>query len=113
MGKLQIPQTFTANLEAGKVGASGGGIWFEAVTATQFFLVPIQGVQLAPGDLSKRDYEACSTETYSTARIALRDLPPGSSVCVKTHDGKFGSIVIDGLSAGAPHVLALNYVVWE
>ena len=47
-GKLQIPQTYAANLEAGTVGAAGG-LWFEAATASQFFLVPQKGAQFAPG----------------------------------------------------------------
>jgi hypothetical protein len=111
-GKLQVPQSYVANLEAGTVGA-GGGLWFEAATASQFFLVPQKGAQFAPGDLSKRDFEACSSETYSTNRISLHDLPPGSFICVKTGSGRIASVRIDGLSPGSTHILALNYVVWE
>jgi hypothetical protein len=112
-GKLEVPQTYMINLEAGTVGTAGGGLWFEEATANQLFLVPQHGAQFAPGDLSKRDFEACSSETYSTNRISLHDLPPGSFICVKTGNGRFASVRIDSLSPGATHVLALNYVVWE
>jgi hypothetical protein len=113
MGKLEVPQTYMIDLDRGTVTIAGADIWFDAVTPSQLFLVPRNGAQMAPGDLSKRDFEACSAETYSTDRISLHHLPPGSFICVKTSGGRIASVKVDILSSGGTSVLALNYVVWE
>jgi hypothetical protein len=113
-GKLQVPQSFIVNLEAGAVTPSGhGGLRFEAAKANDLYLVPMNGAALAPGDLSQRGFGACATETYSTGRLSLRNLPPGSFVCVKTGGGRIGRMRIDAISPSAPRTLALNYVVWQ
>ena len=113
-GKLKVPQSYVFNLEKGEVKPKGhGGLWFEAATANDSYLVPMNGMQLAPGDFSHRSFGACAVETYSTDRLSLRDLPPGSFVCVKTGGGRIGQMRIDAVTPTAPHTLALDYVVWQ
>ena len=112
-GKLQVPQSLVLDLDRGAVVQAAADVWFEALTADQLFLVPQNGAALAPGDLSKRDFKGCTSQTYSANALSLLDLPPGSSVCVKTRGGRIGRLVIDGLSAALPRTLALDYTVWE
>jgi hypothetical protein len=113
-GKLKIPQSYMFNIEKGEVTPKGhGGLWFEASTANDSYLVPMNGAQLAPGDFSHRSFGACAVETYSTDRLSLRNLAPGSFVCVKTGGGRIGQMRIDAVTPTAPHTLALDYVVWQ
>ena len=103
----------SVDFDGGVVTEVGADVWFEAKTATELFLAPRNGAALAAGDLSKRDFEACASETYSTDPISFHSIGIGSFICVKTNDGRIGSFRIDGLSQTSPRTLALNYVVWE
>jgi len=91
---------------------AGADVWFEAKTANDLFLVPRNGAALAAGDLSKRDFEGCASESYSTIRS--RFATSGRRLHLRQdHDGRIGSFRIDGLSPISPRTLALNDVVWE
>jgi hypothetical protein len=43
LSNITVPQTWTLDIDTGNVGASGYDLWWEAVNATTFFLVPANG----------------------------------------------------------------------
>jgi len=112
-GSLEVRPAQMLDVERGAITEGRADVWFEAVGADQLFLVPQNGAQLAPGDRSNRDFGGCTTQAYSSNPVSLRDLPPGSFVCVKTRDARIGELLIDSLSAAEPRALALHYTVWE
>jgi len=44
---ISVPQTWTLDLDTGNVGAAGYDLWWEAQTATIFFLTPANGATLS------------------------------------------------------------------
>jgi hypothetical protein len=44
---INVPQTWTLDVDTGNVGAAGYDLWWEAVTATTFFLVPANGATIS------------------------------------------------------------------
>jgi len=110
---VEVPPTYGVDLDGGTVGQAGADLLFEAITSSELYLTPRNSAQFAPGDFSKRDFAGCASAAYATGKISLRDARPGAYICVKTSDGRVGSVKIETLSPGAVHVLALSYVVWE
>ena len=111
-GPLSVPQTYVFDLDNGAVGASGD-IWFEAVTASQLFLTPRGGAQMAVGDRSNRGRDGCASASYSTTRVALSAVPVGSYVCVRTNEGRISQFRVNAISAGSPKTLTLGYTTWQ
>jgi anthranilate/para-aminobenzoate synthase component I len=58
---LVVPQTFSFDLDAGQVLGSSpdADFWFEAVTATQLFIKPMNGTQIAVGNKQNRGFNGC------------------------------------------------------
>jgi len=113
-GTVAIPQTYMIDLDNGSLTTnSDADLWFQAVTASQFFLKPMNGAQLAVGDGSNRGYDGCSAESFSTAAVPLSSLPPGSYVCAATGDGRVSQFRVVGLSPIVPRKLIVNYVTWQ
>lgn len=111
-GPLSVPQTYLFDLDNGAVGASGD-IWFHAVTATQLYLEPSGGAQMAVGDRSNRGRDGCAAASYSTARAPLSAVPVGSYVCVRTNEGRISQFRVNAISSGSPKTLSLGYTTWQ
>jgi hypothetical protein len=58
---LVVPQTFSFDLDAGQVLGSSpdADFWFEAVTAAQLFIKPMNGAQIAVGNKQNRGFNGC------------------------------------------------------
>ncbi len=111
---LDIPQTWTADLDRGSVGARGeADIWFEAETRDLLYITPRNGAVLGVGDRSNRGYSGCSAARYSSARVSLRDIPVGSYVCVRTNENRFSQFRVNAISAGSPKTLSIGYTTWQ
>jgi hypothetical protein len=108
ISRPEAPETYVFDLDGGTIGGDSTDFWFQA----DLYLAPRGKALLAVGDRSKRDADGCAAADYSAGRFPLAELPPGSFVCVRTGEGYFGSIAIEGLSERSPRKLALNYVVW-
>jgi hypothetical protein len=111
---LQIQQTFSVDLDEGNL--SGGpdvDLWFQAVTASQLFLKPMNGAQLAVGDKSNRGYDGCSAEAFSPNAVPLGAIPVGSYVCVATNQGRVGQFRVQSITGGVPKKLTIQYTTWE
>jgi len=111
-GPLSVPQTYMFDLDAGSVGSSGD-IWFQAVTASQLYLTPRGGAQMAVGDGSNRGRDGCASASFSTGRVALSATPVGTYICVRTNEGRISQFRMNAISAGSPKTLSIGYTTWE
>lgn len=114
-GPLEIPQTYTADLDNGTVGGAGPNydIWFQAVTAAELYLAPANGAALGIGNRSNRGYAGCSTADYTANRVALNQMPVGSYICVRTSQGRVSQFRVNNISGGSPKTLSLGYTTWQ
>jgi len=108
-GPINLPQTFTANLDNGNVGGAGADIWYRAVTGVQKYIKPINGAKLAVGNKSNRGYAGCKTESFSSAQVSIWALPIGSYICAKTSNGKISQFRINGYNGTT---MKLGYTTW-
>jgi len=110
---VAIPQSYTIDLDTGQLSTTNNAdLWFQSITATQLYLKPINGAQLAVGDKSNRGYDGCSAESYSTTAVSLLALPPGSYVCAATGDGRVSQFRVVSVT-GFPKTLTIAFVTWE
>ena len=107
---LEIPGTWTANLDNGTVGGGGGDIWYRVDTPTVRFIEPTNGARLALGNGSNRGYEGCSVAAFSTAAIPRTSLPVGTYVCARTNVGRISQFRVNGT---AGDILRLGYTTWN
>lgn len=112
-GEINIPQTYLADLDRGRVGSAGADIWFQAETRDLLYLAPRNGSAIAVGDRSNRGYRGCSGARYTTARVSLRDIPVGSYVCVKTDRGRISQFRVNRISGGSPKSVTIGYTTFE
>lgn len=113
-GPLEIPQTWTADLDEGVVGAgSDADIWFEAVTATERYVTPQNGASVAVVGISSVGRDGCAAAPLSTARIDIDDLPVGTYVCVQTNLGRYSQFRVNAPMGPSPGTLVLGYTTWE
>jgi len=113
-GQLDIPQTYTFDLDRGRVGdRDNSDIWFQAETRDLLYLVPRNGARISVGDRSNRGYTGCSTARYSNDRVPLRDIPVGSYVCVRTNEGRVSQFRLNEVSRGTPKTLSIGYTTWR
>lgn len=110
---LEVPQTYTFDLDAGTVGAAGADLWFRAETATALFIEPRSGAQIAVGDRSNRGRDGCASAAYSTDRVPLNQIPVGSYVCVRTNEGRISQFRMNAISATSPRTLTIGYTTWR
>ncbi len=112
-GPIELRQTYTADLDTGRVGGNGADIWFQAETANLLYITPRNGAQISVGNRSNRGYAGCAAARYTNARASLRDMPPGSYICVKTNQGRISQFRVNAISSGSPKVLSLGYTTWR
>jgi hypothetical protein len=108
-GPIDLQQTFTANLDNGNVGGGGTDIWYQAVTAVQKYITPQNGAAIAVGDGSNRGYAGCFEESFSSDRVPLADIPPGTYVCAKTNQGRISQFRVNGFVGTT---MKLGYTTW-
>ena len=78
-GPINLQQTYLADLDNGSVVNDGSSdIWYEAETATEKYITPRNGAMIALGDGSNRGFDGCSDGSFSTDRVSLDDIPPGT-----------------------------------
>lgn len=108
-GPIDLPQTWSANLDNGAVGGAGTDIWYEAVTNVEKYLTPKGSARLALGDGTNRGYAGCASEDFSADRVPLGDMPPGTYVCAKTDQGRISQFRVNGF---AGTTMKLGYTTW-
>jgi hypothetical protein len=113
-GDLDIPQTWTADLDEGVVGGlTGADIWFEAVTATERYVTPRNGAKIAIAGTTQAGRDGCAAASLSTSKININDLPAGTYVCVLTSQGRYSQFLITAPVGPSPGTLSIVYTTWE
>ncbi len=112
-GRFNIRQTFLADLDAGVEGSNGADFWFEAVTATERFLVPRNGSKLVRMGNRTLSYGDCLRANFGTARIPLQTLPAGTTLCARTNEGRISAFRVENNVGPSPGVLTISFTTWE
>lgn len=112
-GRLDIPQTYLFDLDRGAVTEAGADFWFQAETRDLLYIVPRNGALMGVGDRSNRGQRGCASARLSRDRVSLRDVPPGSYVCVKTDRGRVSQFRVNSISSGSPKTLSIGYTTWR
>ncbi|MCK4298664.1 MAG: SH3 domain-containing protein, partial [Planctomycetes bacterium] len=113
-GSLDIPQTWTVDLDEGVVGAgSGADLWFHAATAVERYVEPQNGATIAVVGTSSVGRGGCADAPLSTARIHVNDLPAGTYVCVLTNMGRYSEFRVSAPVGPSPGTLSIEYTTWE
>jgi len=112
-GTVNIPQTYIVDLDTGALNAAGpGDLWFEAQTATQFYLTPRNGAQMSVGGSTPRGYLGCAAASYSSGRVnAFATV--GRYVCVKTNAGRIAEVRINAIMGGGIKTMVMGYRTWN
>lgn len=113
-GTVNIPQTYVLDLDTGGLITSGD-VWFEAVTATQFYLTPTNGGRFNVGGFAPRGYAGCSSVPMSTAKVNMAALHPGQYVCARSRTGNVAEIRIDSIwgPPSGTKTLKVTYTTWN
>ena len=64
---------------------------------------------IALGDGSNRGFDGCSDESFSTDRVSLDDMPPGTYVCMTTDEGRISQFRVNGFMGTT---IKLGYTTW-
>jgi hypothetical protein len=112
-GHLDIPQTWTADLDSGVVGSNGQeDIWFEAVTATERYLAPRNGASISFMGTTQPGLSGCKSAPLSTNRININSLSTGVYVCVLTNSNRYSELRVTAPVGPSPGTLSLDYTTW-
>lgn len=112
-GPIELNQTYTVDLDTGRVGRDGADLWFQAETRDLLYLTPIGGAKIGVGNRSNRGRDGCASARMSTNRVSLRDVPVGSYVCMMTGEGRISQFRLNDVSRGSPKQLSLGYTTWR
>ena len=113
MGSLDIPQTWTVDLDEGVIGdAWTADIWFEAVTAVERYVTPRNGATIAIVGTIGVGPSGCAAVRLSTSRIPIGDLPKGTYVCVRTNSGHYSQFHVTAPVGPSPGTLSIEYITW-
>ncbi|GAB3425438.1 COG1470 family protein [Flindersiella endophytica] len=111
-GMLTVQQTFLADLDEGLQTQDGADIWFEADTADERFVTPVNNTWIADIGTSDVSYQTCATATYTNQRVPVQDLPPGEAFCVRTDEGRFSAASVESGPGPSPGQLQLTFTTW-
>jgi len=113
-GLLDIPQTFTVDLDEGVIAAGADSdIWFEAVTAIERYVTSRNGATIAIVGTSSVGRDGCAAAPLSTSRIHVNNLPVGTYVCVRTNLGRYSQFRVNAPIGPSPGTLSIGYTTWE
>jgi hypothetical protein len=115
-GRLDIPQTYTADLDEGRVSErNDADIFFEAETETERYLTPINGATVAlVRNQGLPDRGDCSSARFAEKRINVDILQRrDAAVCVRTNRGRFAAFkLLEPVTPGSG-VLKIGYNCYE
>lgn len=113
-GPLSWQQTWMVDFDNGTTGGrEGADVWFEAVTATERYLVPVNGAQIAFAGGTSINLSGCQAlASYTTGRVALEAFPVGMYVCVKTNEGRISQFRVNAAAGPSPGTMEIGYTTW-
>lgn len=113
-GELEIPQTWTFDLDNGVVGRSNStDLWFQAVTATERYLTPRNGTRLAIVGRRPTDLRGCQQANLSSNKLPMSQLTTGTYVCVLTNEGRYSQFQVTQAAGSSPGQLNIRYTTWK
>ncbi len=89
----------------------GSDFWYEYGYKFQT-LHPQHGARLAKGGGAEAGFVGCSKATYAKKAIRIDDLPVGSHVCVRTSDGRYAEMRIEGFDRKGKS-FTFSYTTWK
>jgi len=112
-GRVELRQTFSVDLDQGRVGGGGADLWFRAVNPMELYLEPVGGARIAwmGGGGGRRD---CATADLRNDRITLGRINIGTTICYRTDQGRLGELTVTGFSnAGPSRIIEFDYRTWS
>jgi hypothetical protein len=138
-GVLAVPQTWEFDLDTGRLAESGpanlgdpNDIWFEAVTNSDRYLVPLVGGGIAAVGAEATGYAGCLTALAQSTQtdggssspsmqppregsIPVTDLRSDSSLCVRTNEGRVSEFWLENpvdYFQVSPLTIVIRYRTW-
>lgn len=111
-GKVDIDQTFLADLDSIAQTSSGADLWFEAVSSTEKYLTPRNGARISLMD-SVPTYDDCASASLGSGRVSLADFDEGDLFCFESNDGRFGRFEVENITSGTVQTISIDVVTWE
>ena len=105
---IELAQTWNFDFDTGVPGDPG--IWFEAVTGSERYLVgPIAVV----GDVSVGEAGCQARDISPSVRIPIEKFKDGTWACFRTPQGRLGEFQVKTTSSYSPNPIKLTYTVWK
>ncbi len=112
-GPISLKQTWSMDLDNGTTGGSGGDIRFEAITATERYLTPINGASMAIAGNTSINLAGCkSLAGYTTSRLPVDLFRTGLYVCVKTDEGRYSQFRVNAAAGPSPATMEIGFTTW-
>ncbi len=112
-GRATLSQTYLIDFDRLSRDSRDADLWFEAETRERLYLVPRNGAQIALGDRRADHYVDCRDARYTSRRVSLRDVPPGSRLCMRTSEGRYALVRIENITRSNPKRIFLQYTTWR
>lgn len=112
-GALDIPQTYMADLDKGRVATAGADIWFQAKTARDRYITPRNGAKIGVAGRRSVNLRGCKSMRLSSRSIPLSSVPVGTYVCVKTDQGRYSQFRVNRDAGRSPGTLHIGYTTWK
>lgn len=110
-GPFSLKQTWSVDLDTGR-SDGGTDIFFQAVTASERYLVPQNGAAIAIAGNRSVNLAGCRDLGYSRNRIPLDRFTEGTYVCVITSEGRYSQFRVNGAAGASPGTMEIGYTTW-
>ncbi len=96
--------------EPTKLSFKGSDFWFRA--GKRRYFIPQHGAMFSKSVFNAVGYRECAAATYTKGEICIDELPANAQICVRTSEGRFGSIQITRYDP-KERMLYITHVTWE
>lgn len=113
-GPISLQQTWSMDLDSGRTDNRGqSDIFFHAVSATERYLEPINGAQMAIAGNRSINLEGCrSLAGYTNAPMPIEMFREGLYVCVRTSEGRISQFRVNRAAGASPATMEIGYTTW-
>lgn len=111
---LRVTANQIIDLDNSLIGdLNAGDILYQTVGATERFLIPINGAQMAIVAASSPDYAICSQAEVTSALVDLNELSADVHLCVLTKEGRFAHLQLIPTEGDDPQALNILHTTWQ
>lgn len=82
-------------------------------SGSRLYVQPRHRTLLAKPTPSPSELTGCTAAQYANARIRVDGLSKGSSICVRTNEGRYAEITVDQTIVSRADHISLSYRTWE